>query len=140
MSTKKQLTKKTTKQVWNPNPTGSGGFGDNPQNRSDGGWKKEDSISYQYNMLIRLNSSEFDSWLEDNPADKRTIAQEMAHNALLKAKRDLSYLKEITNRTDGMPTQKTEIDGEVTHRHINYDEVLQLIHDQRTIIESEESS
>lgn len=36
------------------NPTGKGGFRDNPQNIGTGSWKKEDSIGYQYNKIIRL--------------------------------------------------------------------------------------
>ena len=37
----------TTQQAtdMNRNPEGKGGFGDNPQNRNPGGWKKEESIS-----------------------------------------------------------------------------------------------
>lgn len=101
---------KTRDQVI-PNPTGKGGFADNPQNRNRGTWNSDESISFQYNKLIRLNSDGFAKWLEDNTADKRTVAQEIAYNAVLKAKKDLNYLKEITNRTEGMPTQKTELSG-----------------------------
>ena len=94
------MNKSSTKQVGN-NPKGIGGFGDNPQHRNDGRWKKEDSISYQYNKLIRLTQEEMNNWLEDNPESKRTVAQDLAFGAVIKAKRDFKYLTEITDRTEG---------------------------------------
>lgn len=108
---------RTTQQVIAPiapippslrNPTGKGGFGDNPQNRNPGGWKKEQSISYQYNLLIRLNVQEFRGWIEANPEEKRTMAQDIAYHAVLRARKDLNYLKEITDRVEGKPQQYTD--------------------------------
>ena len=104
------MTEKTTEQVIPTppelrNPTGKGGFGDNPENRSNGGWKKEDSIGYQYNKLIRMTVKEIKTWLQDNPDETRTLAQDMAYNAVLQARKDLAYLKEVTDRTEGKATQ-----------------------------------
>lgn len=106
---------KTTKQVNPPNPTGKGGFGDNPQNRSDGGWKKEDSYSYQLRLMDRMTVKEFKEWLVDNPEDKRTMAQEKAYYAQVKARKDLQYLKEVTDRTEGKALQVIDqtINGEL---------------------------
>lgn len=94
---------------WNPNPTGKGGFQMNPQNRNPGGWKKEDSISYQYNLLIRLTVDEFYKWMEKNPKDQRTMAQELAYQAVQKARKEINYLREITDRIEGKPMQSTDI-------------------------------
>lgn len=91
------------------NPTGKGGFQERPQDISPGGWKKEDSIGHQYNMLIRLNVDDFMKWETDNPESKRTVAQELAHKAVIKARKDLAYLKEVTDRTEGKATQHTDI-------------------------------
>lgn len=101
----------TTKQVRKhiPNPTGKGGFKDHPELRSDGGWKKEDSIGYQYNFLQRLTVSGFKQWLTDNPDDKRTMAQELAYQAVLKARKELNYLKEVTDRTEGKAPQSIDV-------------------------------
>jgi len=102
---------KTTKQDtldMNRNPTGKGGFQDHPELRSDGGWKKEDSIGYQYNYLMRLTINDFKKWLTDNPEDERTMAQELAYQAMLQARKDLAYLKEVTDRTEGKPKQSTD--------------------------------
>lgn len=103
---------KTTQQVTPPekrNPEGKGGFGDNPQNRNPGGWKKEQSISYQYNFLIRLKVDEFREWLQRHTESERTMAQELAYQAVLKARKELNYLKEITDRIEGKPNQPTDI-------------------------------
>lgn len=108
------------------NPSGIGGFGDNPENRNPGGWKKEDSISYQYNKLMRLSVGEFKKWLEENPEEARTMAQELAYQALLSARKDLGYLKEITDRTEGKPLQKSEIDANVQTNALS-DETLEKL-------------
>lgn len=96
----------TTNQVRKaPNPTGKGGFGDNPQNRSDGGWKKEDSISYQYNYLIRLPLEEFDKF------EPKTKAQKIAYTRIKEADKDtgLGETKEITDRTEGKAPQNIDV-------------------------------
>ncbi|MBC8552223.1 MAG: hypothetical protein H8D23_21545 [Candidatus Brocadiales bacterium] len=96
-----------------PNPTGKGGFGDNPQNSAKGRWKGEDSISHQYNKLLRMTVDEIQAWTEKNPTDKRTLAQDIAFNAILKARKELSYLREVTDRTEGKPMQYSEIQAKV---------------------------
>lgn len=103
---------KTTQQVTPPekrNPTGKGGFGDNPQNRNPGGWKKDQSISYQYNFLIRLKVDEFREWLQQHPESQRTMAQELAYQAVLKARKEIKYLQEITDRVEGKSKMSTDI-------------------------------
>lgn len=103
--------KQSTKQVRKPrNPTGKGGFGDNPQNRSDGGWKKEDSISYQYNRLMRMTADEFE---EFKSSEKLTMAQKIAINRIKGALKEdafsLNETKEITDRTEGKAPQKIDL-------------------------------
>jgi hypothetical protein len=85
------------------NPKGKGGFGDNPQNRADGRWSKDTSISYWYNCLIRLDIKEFESFKIE------TMAQQLAYNSIVEAKVELGYLKEVTDRTDGKAHQSTDI-------------------------------
>lgn len=96
------------------NPTGKGGFQERPQdiNRT-GRWRKEDSISYQYNMLIRLTVSEFKKWLIKNPEGKRTVAQQLGYDAVLAARTDIRYLEEVTDRTEGKAPQTITHDGEL---------------------------
>jgi predicted component of type VI protein secretion system len=87
----------------NNNPTGKGGFADNPQNISGGMWSKDTSISYWYNKLIRLDLQEFEEF------EPKTMAQQLAHNAIIDSKKELNYLKEVTDRTEGKASQSTDI-------------------------------
>jgi hypothetical protein len=93
----------------NRNPEGKGGFRDNPQNRSDGGWKKEDSIGYQYRMLQRLTIEELEKWIDEHPKNIRTVAQDLAYKALIKAQKELPYLKEVTDRSEGKAPQSIDM-------------------------------
>ncbi len=88
------------------NPTGKGGFGDNPKNINiSGRWKKEDSISYNYNKLLRMTADEIRDWMLENPEGQRTMAQNIAISAILRARDDLDYTKEVTDRTEGKAPQ-----------------------------------
>lgn len=106
---------KTTNQVndMNRNPTGKGGFGDNPQNRSNGRWSGKDSIPYQENKLIRMTVTKFKEWLKEHSEDDRTVAEELAYNAVLKARTDLKYLVEVTDRTSGRAVQTMKHEGDL---------------------------
>ena len=97
-----------------PNPTGKGGFRDHPENMSGGYWDSTQSISYNYNKMLRMTRAEFNKWIEKHPEKERTVAQEMAYNAVMKAMDDRGYLEEVTDRTEGKATQKTEFAGDVT--------------------------
>ena len=85
------------------NPKGKGGFIENPQNRANGAWSKETSISYWYNKLIRLDIEEF------NIFDPQTMAQNAAYAAVKKAIEELNYLKEVTDRTEGKASQAIDV-------------------------------
>lgn len=85
------------------NPTGKGGFRDNPQNMSGGMWSKDTSISYWYNKLLRMDLSDFEIFKPE------TMAQQLALNAVKEAKAELNYLKEVTDRTEGKASQSTDI-------------------------------
>jgi hypothetical protein len=85
------------------NPIGKGGFGDNPQNRANGRWSKETSISYWYNHIIRLSVDEFNNF------EPETVAQKLAYNSIVESQKELGYLKEVTDRTEGKAYQTTDI-------------------------------
>ena len=111
------------------NPNGKGGFGDNPQNRASGRWKKEHSASYQYNRWNNTDSDEIlrfaKAWgiipTDDRDrADKELMAfieankkhtgvEERTLRAYLRAMTSLADSREIDNRTEGMPVAKQEI-------------------------------
>lgn len=95
----------TTQQAtdMNRNPDGKGGFGDNPQNRNPGGWKKEESISYQYNRLGRMSDEEF---AEYTP---KTKFERIAYNRIKDAEDSLNDTKEITDRVEGKAPQSIDM-------------------------------
>jgi len=103
----------TTQQVTTPpNPTGKGGFGDHPENRNPGGWKKEESISYQYNKLLRMSPEDIENFTPT------TVAEKIALNRLMAALKDdsvyaLSETKEITDRTEGKAPQFVKLDADI---------------------------
>ena len=99
----------TTQQV--PNPTGKGGFGDHPENRNPGGWKPEYTFSYQYRRFMNMTVEEFKAW-KDLTADKdKTMVEELAYVAVLKARSDIRDRQEITDRTEGKAPQTVIVDG-----------------------------
>lgn len=85
----------------NRNPSGKGGFGDHPENRNPGGWNKEESISYQYNYIMRMTPDEYNAFVP------QTIAQKIAHERIKVAvtTAGLNDAKEITDRTEGKAPQ-----------------------------------
>lgn len=102
----------TTEQVapenpMNLNPTGIGGFGDNPQNRNPGGWNKEESISYWYNKLGRMSDEDL---AEFTPANQNQKIALLRIQRSLKDDRDsLAEAKEITDRTEGKAPQSVDL-------------------------------
>lgn len=121
------------KRRGNPNPSPSTRFGAiNGNKRNPGGWKKEDSISYQYNRLIRMTVEEFKTWEKDNPESERTVAQGLAYSAVVKARGDLAYLKEVTDRVEGKAQQTIKHDGEIDLNHTirKTNEVLESLLDE----------
>jgi hypothetical protein len=100
-------TKQAKSEDMNRNPDGKGGFRDNPQNRSNGRWNKDESISYQYNKLMRMTVEELEVF------DPTTVAEKIAKQRINEALQDsnktmggaLKVTKEITDRTDGKAAQ-----------------------------------
>lgn len=90
------------------NPTGKGGFADNPGNRSPGGWKPETTFSYQYRRFMNMTMGELDEWLRKDTGD-RTVVEELAYRSVQRAKNSLPDVKEITDRTEGKPAQSVDV-------------------------------
>lgn len=92
----------------NANPTGKGGFGDNPQNRSNGKWKKENSVSYQYNRMLAMTTDELKDFKPTTNAE--AIAKRRLERAMRDDDESLKETKEITDRTEGRAKQDINID------------------------------
>ena len=91
-----------------PNPTGKGGFVDNPQNRSNGRWSKENSFSYWYNFFKHMSVKEFKDYEKKKPDDERSVAESLAYMRVHRARNDLREFQEVADRTEGRPTQRVE--------------------------------
>ena len=64
----KEKQNKTTDQVTAPNPTGKGGFGDHPENRNPGGWKKEDTPRFKLEQMMKMSFEELEKVATDKEA------------------------------------------------------------------------
>ena len=101
----------TTQQVTPPekrNPTGKGGFGDHPENRSPGGWRPEVTFSYQYKRFMAMTNDKLQEYRLIEPM-KHLVVEELAYNAVMRAKNSLADMKEITDRTEGKAAQSLDM-------------------------------
>jgi hypothetical protein len=98
------------------NPAGKGGFADHPEHRSPGGWKKENTFSYQMNRFKNMTIDELQVWNTDTPNSRRTVAEDLAFKRVFAAQNDLAEFKEVADRTEGKAKQviEQEIDVNVT--------------------------
>jgi hypothetical protein len=89
------------------------GFDVNPQNRSNGRWKKETSFSYQYRRFLSMSFEELKK-IADKPDSEKTVVEILALSRILAARKSLADVKEITDRTEGKATQNIDLtsDGE----------------------------
>lgn len=90
------------------------GFNVHPENQSPGGWKKENTISYQYNRFMNMTPDQLMEWAK-TPNSERTVAMDLAYNRVVAARKSLPDIKEITDRTEGKALQVIDqnISGEL---------------------------
>lgn len=93
----------------NRNPEGKGGFGDHPENRSDGRWSKESSFSYWFNKLKDMTEDELAQWKKDNPEGSRKVACSLALTRVENARKNLIEFREVADRSEGKPRQAVDI-------------------------------
>lgn len=79
------------------------GFNVNPQNRNNGRWRAEDSISYNYNKFLAMSEEEFAEYIP------KTKAQRIAYNRIKDAEGSLNDTKEITDRIEGKAPQSIDM-------------------------------
>lgn len=84
------------------------GFHTNPERRSNGRWRKEDSVTYQYRRMLAMTDDELEAFIPE------TQAQKIAKVRVMRAVRDddssLAETKEITDRTEGKTRQDIGIE------------------------------
>ena len=104
-----ETTNQAVKKDMNLNPTGKGGFGDNPQNQSPGGWKKENVFSYQYKRFMGMSTNEFKAFADVIKAGTCTMVERAAWFRVKDMHDSLSDVKEITDRTEGKAPQNIDM-------------------------------
>lgn len=98
------------KPKWNPNPTGKGGFQERPQDiNREGNWEPRNTFKYQMNRFKNMTIKELEDWNKEMTKEVRTVAEDLAFTAVVKAREKLEYFRELSNRTEGMPKQTTDI-------------------------------
>ena len=118
------------------NPSGKGGFGDHPENRSSGHWDKRHSMSYQYRYLMSLSVEEFEAFGRRKKAEM-TVAERSAYlkiRDLIKRPKNedettvatLPIAIEVENRISGKAVQPTTGDITVTSQAISPDDIERL--------------
>lgn len=88
----------------NNNPTGKGGFGDNPQNRHHGAWKKEDTPRYKLEQMMKLSEKELEDLVKDKEAPyfERMLAYAMSQ-------KDWKTMKKMIAEVYGTPKQSMDL-------------------------------
>lgn len=95
---------KTTDQAYNRNPDGKGGFGDNPQNRNPGGWRKEDTPRFKLEQMMKLDEEALLALAKDKKAPyfERMLALAMAD-------KNWKTVKEMIHEVYGTPKQSLDV-------------------------------
>lgn len=136
----------TTEQVKNPeekkvpNPTGKGGFIDNPENINKGGRKKNpERFGYWLQEFKNMTVKELENYLrtEKNPdglksKEDMTVAEYIAFNRVVNAKDKLEEYKDLADRTEGKAPQTIRHDGVIQTGVQELAQTLQNIYDDTT--------
>lgn len=117
---------KTTDQVRTPpNPSGKGGFGDNPQNRNPGGWKKEDTPRFKLEQMMKLSGQELTAIVDDS---SRPLFEQKLAQAIVDGK--WMVIKEMIQEVYGKPKETVDLsnpDGTLSaYRELTEEELRKL--------------
>jgi len=89
----------------NPNPSPDTRFGGKKANlQSPGGWKSENTISYQYRRFLNMTPVKLKEFSKI-PEGERTVAMDIAYAQVIQSQKSLLHAKEVTDRTEGKAQQ-----------------------------------
>lgn len=114
----------------NHNPQGKGGFGDNPQNRSDGRWSKDNSFTYWLNFFKSLSVEDFLDWEKNVPTKDRSVAASLSYARVANAREDLKEFAVVADRTEGRAVQAidvTSLGEQINSGHDQLKEIAEAI-------------
>lgn len=93
-----------------PNPTGKGGFADNPQNRNPGGRpKNQQSFTYWMNYFKNLTNTEFKQWKKVTPKEEQYMAALIAYERISNAQISVKEFEQVADRTEGKAPQSIDL-------------------------------
>ena len=101
------------------NPTGKGGFQEHPELINAGGRPKNpESISYWMREKLKMRTSEFkkEASKGGKSEDEKTVAEDIAIGAVIRASKSVRDLSELVDRTEGKAPQtiKNEFTGDLS--------------------------
>jgi len=100
----------------NANPTGKGGFKDNPQNINYGGRKKnEQRFGYWLQFFKDMTTKEFSDYPKTTKKpEEMFVAELISYERVKKARNDLKEYQDLADRTEGKAVVNTNISGDLT--------------------------
>lgn len=85
------------------------GFEKYPERRHNGAWKKEDTLRYKWEQMLKLDADELQAVLENPKASKvERITAEVLLDTSMKSYEKLASLEKLANQVYGMPKQINE--------------------------------
>lgn len=71
--------------------------------------KNAQRFDYWYTQFKNMTVKEFRDYEKSKPDEQRTVAESVAYAAVIKARNDLKFLREVADRTEGRPILRTDI-------------------------------
>lgn len=83
------------------------GFEKYPERRHNGAWKKEDTLRYKWEQMLKLDDEELEA-VRDNPKASRVerMTAEVLLSKEMKPSEKISILSQLSNQVYGMPKQE----------------------------------
>lgn len=105
--------KKATKQPKRVSPISGtpppDGFEKYPERRHNGAWKKEDTLRYKWEQMMKLDDDELQAVLNDPKATRvEHMTAEILLDKTMKPAEKMSILATLSNQIYGMPKQVNE--------------------------------
>lgn len=85
------------------------GFEKYPERRHNGAWKKEDTLRYKWEQMMKLDDDELQAVLDDPKATRvEHMTAEILLDKTMKPAEKMSILATLSNQIYGMPKQVNE--------------------------------
>lgn len=83
------------------------GFEKYPERRHNGAWKKEDTLRYKWEQMLKLDDAELEAVRDDAKASRvERMTAEVLLSKDMKPAEKISILSQLSNQVYGMPKQE----------------------------------